>query len=104
MLPIRRAARSLVPVAVATLVAGCAIGPNYKRPDTAVTDQYKNPISATAEAPPEKWWTLFGDSLLNDLEQQVEVSNQNSRRPQPRICRPGPSFVRTGPISCLPSI
>ncbi|MEJ0008784.1 MAG: efflux transporter outer membrane subunit [Steroidobacteraceae bacterium] len=77
MLPIRRAARSLVTVAVATLIAGCALGPNYKRPAAAVTDSFKNPVSTTAPAPPEKWWTLFGDSVLNDLEAQVEVSNQN---------------------------
>jgi NodT family efflux transporter outer membrane factor (OMF) lipoprotein len=77
MLSIRRAARSLVPVAVAAVLAGCALGPNYKRPDAAVTEHYKNPVDTTAPAPPDQWWTLFGDSVLNDLEQQVEVSNQN---------------------------
>ncbi len=77
MLPIRCAARCLVPVAVAALLAGCALGPNYKRPSFAVPDQFKNPANTTAAAPPEKWWTLFGDSVLNDLEEQVKVSNQN---------------------------
>jgi NodT family efflux transporter outer membrane factor (OMF) lipoprotein len=77
MLRIRRAAHSLVPVAVATLLAGCAMGPNYKRPDAAVTEHYKNPVDTTTPAPPDQWWTLFNDSVLNDLEQQVEVSNQN---------------------------
>jgi NodT family efflux transporter outer membrane factor (OMF) lipoprotein len=76
MLPIRCAARFLAPAAAA-LIAGCALGPNYKRPDAAVTDHYKNPVPASTQAPPEKWWTLFGDPVLNDLEQQVEVSNQN---------------------------
>jgi NodT family efflux transporter outer membrane factor (OMF) lipoprotein len=78
MMLIRCAARSLVPLAVATLLAGCALGPNYKRPDVAaVTDHYKNPVATTAPAPPDNWWTLFNDNVLNDLEQQVEVSNQN---------------------------
>jgi NodT family efflux transporter outer membrane factor (OMF) lipoprotein len=77
MLSIRRAARSLVPVAVAAVLAGCALGPNYKRPDAAVTDHYKNAVDTTTPAPPDQWWTLYGDSILNDLEQQVEVSNQN---------------------------
>ncbi|HTY93553.1 MAG TPA: efflux transporter outer membrane subunit [Steroidobacteraceae bacterium] len=77
MLPIRCAARGLVPVTVAMLLAGCALGPDYRRPDAAVTDHYKNPVSTTTQAPPAKWWTLFGDPVLNDLEQQVEVSNQN---------------------------
>src|ERR1700761_4574307 len=66
----------LAGVAVATVLAGCAIGPNYKRPDAAVTDHYKNPVVTTAELP-DDWWTLFKDPVLNDLEQQVIVSNQN---------------------------
>jgi NodT family efflux transporter outer membrane factor (OMF) lipoprotein len=103
MLPIRRAARSLVPVAVATLLAGCALGPNYKRPDTAVTDHFKNPVSATAEAPPEKWWTLFGDNVLNDLEDQVEVSNQNIAQAAAAYMQ-ARAVVRQDRSNLLPSI
>jgi NodT family efflux transporter outer membrane factor (OMF) lipoprotein len=76
MSPIRCAARCLVPVAVATLLAGCAIGPNYKRPPAAVTENYKNPVTS-APALPDEWWTLFNDPILNDLESQVIVNNQN---------------------------
>jgi NodT family efflux transporter outer membrane factor (OMF) lipoprotein len=64
-------------VAVAALLAGCAIGPDYKRPAAPMTEQFKNVANTTAAAPPEQWWTLFNDPILNDLEQQVEVSNQN---------------------------
>ncbi len=56
MLRIRRAARSVVPVAVATLLAGVH-WPDYKRPDAAMTEQYKNPIVSTAQPPPDRWWT-----------------------------------------------
>jgi NodT family efflux transporter outer membrane factor (OMF) lipoprotein len=77
MLLTRSAALPLVSVAVATLLAGCAIGPNYKRPAAEVTESYKNPVNTTAAAPPDQWWTLFNDSVLNDLETQVEVNNQN---------------------------
>jgi NodT family efflux transporter outer membrane factor (OMF) lipoprotein len=78
MLLTRSAACPLVSVAVATLLAGCAIGPNYKRPAAAVTESFKNPVNTTAPAlPPDKWWTLFNDSVLNDLEAQVVVNNQN---------------------------
>jgi NodT family efflux transporter outer membrane factor (OMF) lipoprotein len=76
MSPIRCAAHCLVPVAVAALLAGCAIGPNYKRPPAAVTETYKNPV-ASAPAVPDEWWTLFNDPILNDLESQVAVNNQN---------------------------
>jgi NodT family efflux transporter outer membrane factor (OMF) lipoprotein len=78
MLLTRSPARPLVSVAVATLLAGCAIGPNYKRPDAAFTANFKNPVSTTAPAlPPDQWWTLFNDKVLNDLEAQVVVNNQN---------------------------
>lgn len=88
-------------VALCALVSvhGCAIGPNYKRPSVETPEKYKEvaaPTPATAaqgaapgqvaqlpaisSAPaqaPEQWWTLFNDSALNDLESQVQVSNQN---------------------------
>ena len=76
MLRIRCTAGSLVAVAVATVLSGCAIGPDYRRPDAAATDQYKNPVAGTP-ALPDEWWTVFNDPILNDLERQVMVSNQN---------------------------
>jgi NodT family efflux transporter outer membrane factor (OMF) lipoprotein len=102
MTPFRCAARSLVPVAIATLIAGCALGPNYKRPDTAVTDHYKNPVSTTP-APPDQWWTLFNDPILNDLEKQVEVSNQNIAQAAAAYMQ-ARAVVRQDRSSLLPSI
>ena len=79
----------------ALLVQSCAIGPNYQRPPVETPDRYKEVGSPTAptaqptanaqspaatQAPspaPEQWWTLFNDASLNDLESQVQVSNQN---------------------------
>ncbi len=103
MLPIRRAARSLVPVAVATLLAGCALGPDYKRPAAAVTEHYKNPVNTTTPAPPDDWWTLFNDSVLNDLEQQVEVSNQNIAQASAAYMQ-ARAVVRQDRSNLLPSI
>ncbi len=103
MLRIRRAARSLVPVAVATLLAGCALGPDYKRPDAAVTEHYKNPVDTATPAPPDLWWTLFNDSVLNDLEQQVEVSNQNIAQASAAYMQ-ARAVVRQDRSNLLPSI
>jgi NodT family efflux transporter outer membrane factor (OMF) lipoprotein len=103
MLRIRRVACSLVPVALATLLAACALGPNYKRPDTAVTDHFKNPVNTTTQAPPDQWWTLFGDSVLNDLEQQVEVSNQNIAQAAAAYMQ-ARAVVRQDRSNLLPSI
>jgi NodT family efflux transporter outer membrane factor (OMF) lipoprotein len=64
----------------ALLLAACAIGPNYHRPAVETPEQYKE-IAGGPEAPvvtaPEQWWSLFNDPTLNDLEAQVQVSNQN---------------------------
>ena len=72
------------PTLIASALSACAVGPNYRRPDVATPAAYKEaPANATNNAasnttsPPQEWWTVFNDPLLNDLEQQVEVSNQD---------------------------
>jgi NodT family efflux transporter outer membrane factor (OMF) lipoprotein len=66
-------------LAGATVLSGCAVGPNYVRPDVAEPVHYKEAAAAApaSETAPETWWSLFDDSTLNDLESQVEVSNQD---------------------------
>lgn len=68
-------------VAMALLLGGCMVGPDYHRPDVPVPPQYQplpgwNAAEPSAEAPKGDWWTGFGDPLLNELEPQVSVSNQ----------------------------
>jgi NodT family efflux transporter outer membrane factor (OMF) lipoprotein len=67
-------------VALAAL-AGCEVGPNYQRPATPTPPAYKEIEGWTAAQPSDAadksdWWTVFGDPVLNDLEQRVNVSNQ----------------------------
>jgi NodT family efflux transporter outer membrane factor (OMF) lipoprotein len=102
MSPIRCAARCLLPVAVATLLAGCAVGPNYKRPSAAVTESYKNPV-ASVPALPDEWWTLFNDPILNDLESQVIVNNQNIAEASAAYMQ-ARAVVRQDRSNLLPSI
>jgi NodT family efflux transporter outer membrane factor (OMF) lipoprotein len=59
-------------------LAGCAVGPNYKRPTTVAPEHYKNVVQpAPTGVPADRWWTLFHDDLLEQLINQVDVSNQN---------------------------
>ena len=54
----------------ALLLAGCAVGPNYKRPDVALPGQFRNApaaTDATASIADTKWQDLFGDPTLNQL-------------------------------------
>jgi NodT family efflux transporter outer membrane factor (OMF) lipoprotein len=86
---------SLLAASLCALVAGCTVGPNYKRPDAPVPPAYKENNGTQATVPPPnppggtwkpaqpaddvlrgKWWELYGDSQLNALEDKVAVSNQ----------------------------
>jgi outer membrane protein TolC len=64
------------------LAAGCTVGPHYARPSVPVPPAYKEAGAWKQAHPSEQalggeWWTIFNDSQLNSLEQQVNVSNQN---------------------------
>jgi NodT family efflux transporter outer membrane factor (OMF) lipoprotein len=73
--------------AVSLVLAGCAVGPNYKRP--AAMPHSAPPPAAFKEADGwtqatpsdgisrKDWWKVFNDPVLDDLEAKVLVSNQN---------------------------
>jgi NodT family efflux transporter outer membrane factor (OMF) lipoprotein len=61
---------------------GCVVGPKYHVPPAPAPPAYKEVGDWKPAQPNDKslggeWWTVFQDSQLNDLEQQVNVSNQN---------------------------
>ena len=70
-------------VAPAALLAGCLVGPDYVKPSAPTPTVYKEaqggwvPAQPADAAPRGDWWTVFGDPVLNQLEQKVVVSNQN---------------------------
>lgn len=70
-------------LAVAVLqFSGCTVGPKYHRPPVDTPPAYKE-IGNWKTAQPNdqklsgKWWEIFQDARLNDLEEQIDVSNQN---------------------------
>jgi NodT family efflux transporter outer membrane factor (OMF) lipoprotein len=76
-----RIARAVLIGALSTL-AGCAVGPDYRRPDAAAPARFKETqgwkmAEPRDEAPRGPWWERYGDPQLNALVAQVEVSNQN---------------------------
>jgi NodT family efflux transporter outer membrane factor (OMF) lipoprotein len=79
----RRVSRGLgLAVTVAVLLAGCVVGPNFKRPVVLPPAAYKE-IEGWRVAQPKDdvirgaWWEMFGDSQLGALEARVSLSNQN---------------------------
>ncbi|MBP6405176.1 MAG: efflux transporter outer membrane subunit [Ramlibacter sp.] len=76
-------ASRLTALALALALAGCAVGPTYQTPGMDVPAAFKEsqgpwvPATPADALPRGDWWTLLNDPVLNDLAQQVNVSNQN---------------------------
>ncbi len=69
-------------LALLAALAGCTVGPDYRRPDPALPDHYPDAsaaITAAAEIAPD-WWTLYGDAELNSLIAQALQNNADLRR------------------------
>lgn len=63
------------------ILAGCAVGPNYHRPDVAVAPTWKEQPPWRAAEPKDsipkgEWWTTFSDPELNQFEAQALKANQ----------------------------
>jgi NodT family efflux transporter outer membrane factor (OMF) lipoprotein len=76
-----------IPLACA-LLAGCAVGPDYVRPEVstpaafkeaATSDKWQTLENAAAATPvaPAEWWKAFADPALDALVQELQINNQN---------------------------
>lgn len=66
------------------VLAACSVGPDYVRPTVEVPTSYKEAGKWKVAQPQDhltrgKWWEAFGDSDLNALEEQLQITNQNLR-------------------------
>ena len=82
--------RSMLVVACAGMLGACALGPRYARPPVATPAAYKETGNWKIAQPRDSeyrgpWWEVFGDPQLNQLVQQVEVSNQDVRAAEARL-------------------
>lgn len=85
---------ALVALLVASLSAGCAVGPDYVRPDAPMLERFQGQAAvdqrqAAATADLAAWWTGFGDSQLSRfvtlaLEQNLDLAQASARVVQSR--------------------
>ncbi len=71
--------RSAICAAAGVLLAACAVGPNYHRPDIAVDSRFVNagePGVGQGDAL-QQYWTGFADPLLNELVQDALLHNRD---------------------------
>ncbi len=82
--------RSLCCLLLSFSLAGCAVGPDYKRPDVTKNQPLPKNFSAadtngvvwklaepSANQPRGDWWNFFSDDELNSLESLAQTNNQN---------------------------
>jgi outer membrane protein, multidrug efflux system len=82
------APRAAVHLLVLTLVvlAGCAVGPNYKRPAVDTPASYRfAPETATNSLGDLPWWQVFKDPILQDLIHIALTNNYNLKQAVARV-------------------
>ena len=81
-------------LAVMLVAAGCAVGPDFRRPQTAVPPAWSNlssgetqATSVTTPQPPNlvEWWKTFNDPILTSLVERAIASNLDLRQAEARI-------------------
>ena len=86
--------RILALLVATSLSAGCAVGPDYVRPDAPMPERFRGQAAvdhrqAAASAELATWWTGFGDPRLTRfvtlaLEQNLDLAQASARVTQAR--------------------
>ena len=90
--------RSLTAVCALALIAGCAVGPDFQRPELAVGAGFRQAAVAVdpeanagwvqvghgAEPLRADWWTLYNDEVLNGLMIEFQAQNLDLRMAEAR--------------------
>jgi outer membrane protein, multidrug efflux system len=87
-----RLTRTLAALAILSALAGCKVGPNYKRPVVDVPNSYRGamapditPTSTTAPLGAQKWDTVFTDPVLQQLITEALKNNYDVKIAADRI-------------------
>jgi outer membrane protein, multidrug efflux system len=81
--------RLAAPAGAALMLAGCAVGPDYKRPDMPTPAQYRF-VDGQAQAQAQSmadlpWWQVFEDRTLQALVREAIVNNLDVRVAAARV-------------------
>jgi multidrug efflux system outer membrane protein len=82
---IGNAAAILFPVC---LLAACAVGPDYKRPELVLPESWPQQQDAAAQkanSADEQWWHLYADTILDQIEEEALAHNSDIQLAAARI-------------------
>jgi NodT family efflux transporter outer membrane factor (OMF) lipoprotein len=107
---------ALLLVLLFVALEGCTVGPKYIKPTTPTTATYKEEAPASFKDADQwqpakpgdqtshgKWWEIFGDPQLNQLEEQIEGSNQTLKVAEARF-REARAAIRFNRAAQFPTI
>jgi multidrug efflux system outer membrane protein len=66
-----------ISAAAAALIAGCAVGPDYQRPAVDLPSNWQDTPSQGVSATGDRWWTLYGDTVLDRLVDEALANNRD---------------------------
>lgn len=75
-------------IALLAWLSGCAVGPDYRRPDVALPPAFHNAGQDAAgikQDPFSQWWTSFNDPSLTSLVEQAAQANIDLRIAAARV-------------------
>jgi NodT family efflux transporter outer membrane factor (OMF) lipoprotein len=93
---------------LATLLGGCAVGPDYVRPSVDIPAAYKESRDWKIAEPRDNelgqhWWAVYNDPLLNQLITQIDISNQNLAQAEAQY-RQATALIQSARAAYFPTI
>jgi len=65
------------------LLVSCTVGPDYKRPDLDLPRDYG--VTQSSATAPQKWWSVFGDPVLDRMVDEALAANYDLKAAAARI-------------------
>jgi NodT family efflux transporter outer membrane factor (OMF) lipoprotein len=105
--------KTIAAAALAGVLSACAVGPNYQRPKVPGAADYADgaykeqadwkPAQAADASERGNWWEIFGDPVLDELQQQIDVSNQSLKQAEAQY-RQATALVESARASLWPTL
>lgn len=77
--------RILTTSLIALLLAACAVGPDYEKPEIDTPDVYRFTDAQASDVVNTQWWTQFDDDVLNNLIDEALRANLDVRVAAARV-------------------
>jgi outer membrane protein TolC len=94
--------------ALTAILSACSVGPDYKQPPAVVPAAYKEANGWQVAQPNDgidrgAWWSIYDDPMLDQLERQVDISNQTLKAAEAAY-RQAVAVVAEGRSGYLPTL